>query len=126
MTGVHLVLTGYVLSASCAPIAGARLDFWQADSAGSYDNSGYRLRGYQVTEAAGAYSLQTVVPGLYPGRTAHIHVKVGAPSRPVLTTQLYFPGQSRNQQDGIFNPDLLMQIRDAADGKAASFDFIIG
>ncbi len=105
---------------------GARLDFWQADAGGSYDNSGYRLRGNQVTDAGGGYSLQTVVPGLYPGRTAHIHVKVSAPAKPVLTTQLYFPGQIRNQQDGIFNPDLLMQVRDAADGKAATFDFIVG
>jgi protocatechuate 3,4-dioxygenase beta subunit len=123
--GTHLLLTGRVLTAACVPIAGARLDFWQADSAGQYDNSGYRLRGYLLSDATGSYSLQTIVPGLYPGRTRHIHVKVGAPGKPVLTTQLYFLGEIRNQQDGIFDARLVMALRDSAGGKAASFDFIV-
>jgi protocatechuate 3,4-dioxygenase beta subunit len=123
--GTVLVLSGKVLTRSCAPIANALIDFWQADDRGNYDNSGFRLRGHQFTNASGEYRLQTVVPGLYPGRTRHIHVKVQAPSRPVLTTQLYFPAESRNASDGIYSPELLIAI--AANGSAQDgmFNFVL-
>ena len=124
MTGTRLVLSGRVLTPACAPVAGATLDFWQADAGGTYDNSGYRLRGHQLTDAAGRYNLETILPGEYPGRTEHIHVKLGAPGKAVLTTQLYFPDVARNQQDSIFDPHLLVTMQDTATGKAATFDFV--
>ncbi len=123
--GTRLVLTGRVLTLNCAPVAGAKLDFWQADASGTYDNSGYRLRGHQFTDAQGRYTLETIVPGQYPGRTVHIHIKVTPAGGQTLTTQLYFPGQARNQQDSIFNAALLMNVRDSGDGKAATFDFML-
>ena len=125
MVGTRLVVTGYVLTTACRPIAGALLDFWQCDHAGAYDNAGYRLRGHQFTDAEGRYRLETIVPGLYPGRTRHIHVKVQAPNRPVLTTQLYFPGEPGNARDGIFRPELAMAVQDTADGKAAAFNYVL-
>jgi protocatechuate 3,4-dioxygenase beta subunit len=125
MTGTPILLTGYVLSRRCQPMARALLDIWQADGQGQYDNEGYRCRGHQFTDEAGRYRLETVVPGLYPGRTRHFHLKVQAPNRPILTTQLYFPGEARNARDGIFNPALLMAIQDTADGKAAAFNFVL-
>ncbi|MGB8646795.1 MAG: hypothetical protein WCF84_16260 [Anaerolineae bacterium] len=111
MTGTKLVLTGYVVTADCKPVANALLDFWQADASGNYDNSGYTLRGHQYTDASGRYQLTTVVPGLYPGRTEHIHVKVQAPGGPILTTQLYFPGVALNSSDGIFDPKMVMNVQ---------------
>ncbi|HBY93467.1 MAG: hypothetical protein M5U01_22315 [Ardenticatenaceae bacterium] len=125
ITGTKLIVTGYVLSTTCQPIAGALLDSWQCDANGEYDNVGYRLRGHQFTDEQGRYRLETIVPGLYPGRTRHIHVKVQAPNRPVLTTQQYFPGEPRNTGDGIFNPDLLMDVQDTADGKVATFNYVL-
>lgn len=125
MAGARLVLTGQVLTRSCQPVAAALLDFWQADAAGAYDNAGYRLRGHQFTDATGRYSLETVVPGLYPGRTRHIHVKVQAPNGPVLTTQLYFPGEVRNATDPIFHSALLLSLEGAADGQLGAFDFVL-
>lgn len=126
MLGTKLMLSGYVLGTSCQPVGGALLDFWQADERGEYDNVGYRLRGHQFADPSGRYSLETVVPGLYPGRTRHIHLKVQAPNRPVLTTQLYFPGESSNRTDRIFNPALVMELQDAPDGgKLARFDFVL-
>jgi protocatechuate 3,4-dioxygenase beta subunit len=125
MTGTPIGLTGYVLSRRCQPIARALLDFWQADAEGDYDNKGYRLRGHQFTDDAGRYRLETIVPGLYPGRTRHIHVKVQAPNRPVLTTQLYFPGEPSNARDGLFNPALQLTVQGTADGKVATFNFIL-
>ena len=125
MAGTKLTLIGYVLTTDCQPVAGALLDFWQADANGQYDNSGYNLRGHQFSDQNGRYQLETVVPGLYPGRTEHIHVKVNAPNGPVLTTQLFFPGVSQNDRDSIYNPALLLDIQDTADGLSATFNFIL-
>src|SRR6266568_2663602 len=124
-SGTPLTVTGYVLSTACQPIAHALLDFWQADNNGNYDNAGFRLRGHQYTDKQGRYSLDTIVPGEYPGRTRHIHVKVEVPGRPVLTTQLYFPGEARNDSDGIFSPELLMHVQQTNNGQLAMFNFII-
>jgi protocatechuate 3,4-dioxygenase beta subunit len=92
--GTKIVVTGLVLSSNCIPIARTLLDFWHADDNGEYDDVGYRLRGHQFTDEAGRYRLETIVPGLYPRRTRHFHVKVQVPNNPsILTTQLYFPGE---------------------------------
>ena len=65
------------------------------------------------------------MPGEYPGRTEHIHVKVQAPNGPILTTQLYFPGVAANDRDSIFNPALLANVTDTATGKLAAFNFVV-
>lgn len=101
------------------------LDFWQADAGGAYDNDGFRLRGHQLTDARGRYRLETVVPGLYPGRTRHVHVKVKAPGRPLLTTQLYFPGVAANADDPIFDRRLLVRSLRRGPRWTASFDFVV-
>ena len=92
------------------------LDFWQADDKGRYDNSGFRLRGHQFSDAEGRYRLRSVVPGLYPGRTRHIHVKVQPRDGGVLTTQLYFPGESKNRSDSLFRKELLVRTAKNAGG----------
>ena len=125
MPGTRLVVSGYVYGTDCQPIPGALLDFWQADDAGGYDNQGYRLRGHQFTDEDGGFTLETIVPGLYPGRTRHIHVMAQAANQPVLTTQLYFPDEPANASDGIFNPALAMDVQDASDGQLAYFTFVL-
>ena len=124
-SGTRLVVSGYVYNTDCQPIPGALLDFWQADDAGVYDNQGYRLRGHQFTDEEGAFELETILPGLYPGRTRHIHVMAQSPNQPVLTTQLYFPGEPANASDGIFNPALVMDVQDVEDDKIAFFTFVL-
>jgi len=125
MKGTPIVLTGTVLSTACKPVTGALVDFWQADDAGVYDNAGYRLRGHQFTDDQGRYRLETIVPGHYPGRTRHFHVNVQAPTRPVLTTQLYFPADPANQRDVIFRSDLLIKMTDAPGARSGTFDFVL-
>ena len=125
-TGTRLTLTGRVLSTADRPVAWALVDFWQCDAQGRYDNSGYRFRGHQLTDARGRYALGTVVPGLYTGRTKHIHVKVQAPGRSVLTTQLFFPGVPANASDGIYTPECLVRRWRVANGRRhAQFDFVL-
>ena len=123
--GTKVVLTGSVLTTACQPVTRALLDVWQADPDGNYDNDGYRLRGHFFTDEQGAYRLETVVPGNYPGRTRHFHFKVQPSGGRILTTQLYFPGEPRNAQDSIFQPELLMDVRDSASGKDATFTFVV-
>src|SRR5256886_14548643 len=86
MAGTRLALSGRVLSRDCRPIAGARLDFWQADASGTDDNPGYRHRGNHTTGSDGRYALATGGPGEDPGRTEHSHVKVHRAGSATLTT----------------------------------------
>jgi protocatechuate 3,4-dioxygenase beta subunit len=125
MAGARLVLTGVVMTTACKPVAKAKLDFWQADDKGVYDNRGYTLRGHQFTDDQGRYRLETVVPGLYTGRTEHIHVKIQAPGKAVVTTQLYFPGVAQNNNDGIFDAALLIKAQTSAGTMQGSFDFVV-
>lgn len=124
VAGTALTLTGYVVSKSCQPIANARLDFWQADGNGNYDNSGYTLRGWQLTDANGAYKLETVIPGLYPGRTEHIHFKVTVNGQ-TYTSQLFFPGVSQNEADSIYSSQMLVKLNTATSPVTGTFTFVV-
>ncbi len=120
----RLIVTGQVLSARCQPVANALLDFWHADENGEYDNRGFRYRGHQFTDAEGRYRLQTNVPAEYPGRARHIHVKVQAPGKRILTTQLYFRDEPGNLRDGIYRPELEMRMAGRGAGEG-TFDFVV-
>ncbi|MEL7355989.1 MAG: intradiol ring-cleavage dioxygenase [Cyanobacteria bacterium J06560_6] len=124
-TGTPIILTGQVLSSGCTPIANALLDFWHTDDQGNYDNAGFTLRGHQFTDDQGRYRLETIIPGIYPGRTRHFHVRVQAPDKRLLTTQLYFPGEDLNDRDGLFQPELLMTINAEQPENQATFDFVM-
>jgi len=126
MRGTQITITGQVLDQSGVPVANALLDFWQANANGAYDNTGYTLRGHQYTDANGYYTLTTVVPGIYPGRTEHIHVKVQAPNSTLVTSQLFFPGVSQNTRDGIYDASLLLNVTDNGDGTlSGAFNFVV-
>ena len=129
---------------SCDPIAGAEVDVWTADASGDY--SGYIdfdtlnedwLRGQQLTSSEGTIGVECIVPGAYPGRAVHVHIKVRTPGRPELTTQLYFPDsmvsavlaepayqgavQTTNAVDGFYAEDTLLSVSgDLAGGYAAT------
>jgi protocatechuate 3,4-dioxygenase beta subunit len=125
MQGERISLAGFVLDRRCRPVPHALLDLWHADAGGRYDNHGYRLRGHQFADAQGRFVFETIVPGLYPGRTRHYHLKVQAPGRDILTTQLYFPGEPRNARDGIFDEVLLMDVTQDAAAKIGRYDFVL-
>ncbi len=124
--GTTLSLTGVVRSTACQPIRGARLDFWHADSSGHYDTNGFHMRGHQYSDDQGRYRLETILPGAYPGRTRHIHVKLQRPGGKLLTTELYFPDEPRNSTDDQFTAALLMEVIRGADShREARFDFVM-
>jgi protocatechuate 3,4-dioxygenase beta subunit len=100
-------INGQVLTSSCRPVERALVDLLHADEHGEYDNAGFRYRGHLFTDGEGRYRFRTILPALYPGRTRHYHVKVQAPERPVLTTQLYLPDEPTNRRD---RPESWFQI----------------
>jgi hypothetical protein len=135
MLGTRLVVEGRVLGvgaagATCNALAGAEVDVWQANDAGDYDNAGYTLRGIFTSDANGKYRVETILPGRYLDgaeyRPRHIHVRVRAPGKKELITQLYFEGDPYNATDGMFKPSLAMKPKD--DGKGgliADFHFVL-
>lgn len=123
--GQTLMLTGGVSDAACRPIAGALIDVWHADAVGRYDNTGFRLRGHFFSDAQGRFALRTIVPGAYPGRTRHLHLRLQPPGGRVLTTQLYFPDDPGNPRDGLFDPALLMKIGGSGAVREAAFAFVL-
>jgi protocatechuate 3,4-dioxygenase beta subunit len=125
LKGQPFELQGLVLTRNCRPVGRVLVDLWHADDAGDYDNTGFRLRGHQYTDAQGRYRFLTIVPGIYTGRTRHFHVKVQAAGGRVLTTQLYFPDDPKNRGDGLFRRELLMKVARAGDGLTGRFDFVL-
>jgi protocatechuate 3,4-dioxygenase beta subunit len=123
--GRRFTVAGHVLTTDCRPVPGALIELWHADDAGDYDNRGYRLRGHQFSDDRGRWWFDTIVPGLYPGRTRHFHAKVQRPGGRVLTTQLYFPSETANRRDGLYDPALLLELTRGSDGSFGRFDFVV-
>ena len=115
-----MLLSGVVRSADCKPLANVSLDFWHADERGEYDNAGYRYRGIVTTDWQGRYRVETNLPPPYSGRPRHIHVKVQRLGGRSLTTQLYFPGESRDAPRA-----LVVKMERRAGVRAAAFDFVL-
>ena len=125
ITGRPVDLSGSVLTRSCRPVGTALIELWQADEEGDYDLKGFRLRGHLFTDPKGHYAFRTILPGLYPGRTRHYHVKVKAPGKRLLTTQFYFPDEARNAADDLFRRELLLRVSPVAEALQASFDVVL-
>jgi protocatechuate 3,4-dioxygenase beta subunit len=111
--GTILYLSGRVLDAGGNPVRDAHLEIWHADNKGTYihpSSTGYATRdlnfqgfGRFLTGSTGEYLFRTIKPGLYTGRTRHIHMKVKVSGRQDLTTQVYFSGESGNGNDSVLN-----------------------
>lgn len=123
--GERITVAGFVVDDRCRPVPGSLLEIWHADENGDYDSEGFRLRGHQFADKKGRWWFNTIIPALYPGRTRHFHFKVQRPGGNVLITQLFFPSESRNARDHLFDETLLMKMSDAGDGRLARFDFIV-
>ena len=104
LPGDPITIAGHVYAGidSSRPVAGAKIEIWQADSDGAYhpasngDMSQYSaadiaLRGYVLTDATGRYQFTTVYPGYYPGRTRHLHIRASADGFGGVTTQIIVP-----------------------------------
>jgi protocatechuate 3,4-dioxygenase beta subunit len=147
--GELLKVEGQVLTLTGRPVAGARVEIWQANSLGKYRHPSDttpvpidpNFDGFAVlkTDQQGRYQFRTIKPGGYRTphgdiRPPHIHFMVdfGADR---LITQLYFAGEPGNATDRWLQaapqPDLLIvALEDCASGsssasKMAKFDIIL-
>ncbi len=95
--GQRLHLRGRVLSTSGEPLAGALVELWQMDGAGSYHDDRYRAR--LQTGDKGEFAIATALPGA--GFWArHIHVVVSHPSHQRLVSRILFKGDP-NLSSGV-------------------------
>jgi protocatechuate 3,4-dioxygenase beta subunit len=111
--GEITLLSGRVLDARGRPVANARVEIWQCNAFGRYhhprDRSSAPLdpnfQGYGVatTGADGAYRFRTIKPVPYPGRTPHIHFRIGVRDAPLLATQMYIAGHPQNDGDFLLS-----------------------
>lgn len=100
--GMPLSLAGVVYSINGNILPDAKLEIWQTDHYGHYDNEGYRFRTVIAPDGKAAYQVESVMPGHYPARVCqHVHYLVTAPGHKPLVTQMYFGS------DPVFegNPD---------------------
>jgi len=120
LQGQPLCLNGCLLDTSHAPVPGAQVEIWQADTFGRYRHPGdqhpapldtsFVGHGVQRTDVQGRFHFSTLKLGAYslaPGvmRAPHIHFQVTAGHRR-LVTQMFFDGEALNASDR-----LLKQVR---------------
>lgn len=92
---------------SAKPLENAQVDLWCCDAIGVYSDVDHPmnhektagqpwLRGYQLSNKDGVVKFKTIIPGWYPGRAPHIHLKVRSFSEAHkvtadFTSQIFFP-----------------------------------
>lgn len=150
--GTPLRFQGTVTDLDGTPLAGANVDLWHADDAGYYSQFApgipeWNLRAVVTTGADGRFAFDTVQPapyqiptdgstgafitaaGWHPWRPAHLHLKVTAPGKAPVTTQLYFDGGDYVSDDvaQAVKPELVLHPTPAADcpGNAVTYDFAL-
>jgi catechol 1,2-dioxygenase len=148
--GTPLLFQGTVTDLDGTPIDGALVDMWHADDEGYYSQFApgipeWNLRGVVRSGTDGTFRIHTIKPapyqiptdgscgalirsaGWHPWRPAHLHLKVSAPGRKLITTQLYFDGGEYIADDvaQAVKPELVLRPRPAASGtgEEVTYDF---
>jgi len=142
--GEKLLVRGRVLDSTGKPVAGAKLDFWQAAASGLYwqqdsTQDKNNLRCTMTTDATGRYAFTTVRPAPYEvpcdgpvgdllraakrhaWRPAHLHFIISAPGYRPLTTELFFADDQYLDADAVFGvrEALVVAVKPCTDGPDA-------
>ena len=149
--GDPMLVYGRILDTKGDPIAGAKIDVWQANDEGFYDvqqkglQPDFNLRGVFRTGADGSYHFRGVKPkfypipddgpvgkllgalGRHPFRPAHLHFIIEAPGYARLVTHIFDPDDPYIASDAVFGvkESLMAEFRPVSDPaltKAAGFD----
>ncbi|MEM7424627.1 MAG: protocatechuate 3,4-dioxygenase [Pseudomonadota bacterium] len=140
--GEVVEVAGRVFDERGRPLPGTIVEIWQANTYGRYHHSGdnssqprdphFQGFGAVKADSDGAYRFRTIRPGLYPGRTRHIHYRLVRDGRTALVTQMYFPDDGEeNERDGLFRWLGSDEAQNAAtarkgDGERLEFDIVLG
>ncbi len=119
--GMPLSLSGIVYSSNGEILPDVKLEIWQTDHFGHYDNDGYRFRTTLKPDDKAAYGLESVIPGHYPARVGqHVHYLATAPGHKPMVTQMYFstdpvfdgdPGKNFSRDPLITSRELVRPVR---------------
>ncbi|MCX7645928.1 MAG: intradiol ring-cleavage dioxygenase [Rhodobacteraceae bacterium] len=149
--GEPMRVSGRILDTAGNPVAGAKIDVWQANDEGFYDvqqkgiQPDFNLRGVFRTGADGRYWFRGVKPkyypipddgpvgkllralGRHPYRPAHLHYIIEAEGFDRLVTHIFDPDDPYIDSDAVFGvkKSLLArfeQVSDPARIAAAGFD----
>jgi hydroxyquinol 1,2-dioxygenase len=140
--GVPCYVSGQVRSVDGTPLAGVRIDAWEADEDGFYDtqyeSNPTQGRGWQLTGENGEYRFWSVLPTHYPipddgpvgeliaaagrgpMRPAHLHFKVEAPGHRTLVTHIFVAGDPYLDSDAVFGvkDSLIVDVAEHPPGTA--------
>ena len=142
--GEPMRVSGRILDTEGHPVAGARIDVWQANDEGFYDvqqkgiQPDFNLRGVFRTGADGRYWFKGVKPrfypipddgpvgrllarlGRHPYRPAHLHYILDAPGFEPLVTHIFDPDDPYIHSDAVFGVkrSLLAEFRQVTDPAA--------
>jgi protocatechuate 3,4-dioxygenase beta subunit len=122
--GQPTVVRGRVTDPNGSPIAGAKVDVWQASAEGLYDvqmgHGNSDLRGIFETDSDGRVWFKSIKPvaypipfdgpvgkmlratGRHPYRPAHIHYMISAPGYDTLITHVFLAGDEYLDSDAVF------------------------
>jgi catechol 1,2-dioxygenase len=150
--GTPFVFQGTVTDLDGRPLENAHVELWHADDDGYYsqfapDIPEWNLRGTILTGADGRFTFHTIKPapyqiptdgscgalvsaaGWHPWRPAHLHLKVSAAGKQLVTTQLYFDGGEYIEDDvaQAVKPELILRPTPAASGtgEEVTYDFAL-
>jgi catechol 1,2-dioxygenase len=150
--GTPFVFQGTVTDLDGNPLEDARVELWHADDDGFYSQFApgipeWNLRGTVLTAPDGRFAFHTIKPapyqiptdgscgaliaaaGWHAWRPAHLHLKVSAPGKQLVTTQLYFEGGEHVEDDvaQAVKPELILHPTPAASGtgEEVTYDFAL-
>ena len=147
--GKPCLISGTVKDVKGRPVAGAKLDVWQAGADGFYDSQkgkAMNLRGIFRADAQGRFHFRCVRPeyypvphdgpvgkmlratGRHPMRPPHLHFWITARGYKPLITHLFVKGGKYLDSDAVFGvkPDLIIDFKAGKDGVAAAhYDFVL-
>ena len=90
-SGYKIIYKLKIQNKNCKPLPNLTISLWQANSQGQYSLVKNSLRGNQLTNKQGLVTFESIFPGWYPTRAAHLHVKILSQDQTLLSTQLFFP-----------------------------------
>jgi catechol 1,2-dioxygenase len=144
--GVPCLVTGRVTGPDGEPLAGARVDVWQANADGFYDvqqpdlQPARNLRGLFTADEDGRYWFRSILPRYYPipddgpvgqllhatdrhpYRPAHVHFIVAAQGYRTVTTHVFDADSPYLDSDAVFGvkDSLVRQIAEVDDPARAA------
>jgi len=140
--GTVLVIKGRVWAYDTKKPIGAKMDVWQANAAGRYDNEDPNIalssvsfinRARLYCDRNGYYELETIHPGPYKRngiwRAPHIHFRVRYPDYITLVTQLFFSGDRYSNEDphreDSLTINLQKMVRNGLEYEEGHFDIVL-